>query len=784
MTLVGKAKLDHPALGTAGGSGLHASIETLFENISDDLPARWKLFESVANSHTTTYEHGFKVPFGDLRVHVYLKGVSSNTKVEDLASAGWSVVETTGFEQTKLDITAPSSGGPFDFYLYVSHEPMSDKLSLSGGTMTGALVLPTAVDPTYPSQGAHAAPKSYVDSVAQGLDVKASVKCATTANITLSGAQTIDGVSVVADDRVLVKNQSTASQNGIYVAAGGAWSRAADQDAWTEVPGAFVFVEEGTTLADTGWVCTADQGGTIGTTAMTWSQFAGVGQYTADGQGLELSGTQFALELDGTTLSKSASGLKVNPSGDITAASLSSGVINATGYQDFTPVAAPSAPTGKLRVYAKSDNKLYTKTAGGIEQAVGSGGSVLLINKTGHGFLAADVGCPVYLDSSGDYVKARADLLNTSEVAGLINKYIDADNFEVCLGGEVTPVGANASGAMTPGVVYFLSTTTAGEITDSEPTVIGHISKPVGIARSATAIDFFNMRGSVVGSGNARTQITLANNATTTVQDVSVYDAGELAGWVMLTNTTAASSLRFYVQAPFAKYGGSSNYYISPAYVGDTPPAGFAMTVTAGGLIQITMPNWSGYSSAVINFALNAPAVGTNFPLNLDSANLTNSGITGLTGTAATTAFTAGSGMVGEVISSTLSVVTATFTGGVTGVATMASITIGSGNWLIIAEDSCYNLVRGADGTASAGGTDLYDGTSLLVDGQQSAVWYGTASSGDMNFFRANHSVPYSLESGTKTISFRLKCNLNSGTPNGASVRNRAYGFLKAIRIA
>jgi hypothetical protein len=503
---------------------------------------------------------------------------------------------------------------------------MADKLDLSGGTMTGALVLPNPGDGSYPSQPAHAATKQYVDSVAQGLDVKGSVKCATTANITLSGTQTIDGVAVSAGHRVLVKNQSTASQNGIYEVAAGAWSRASDMDAWTEVPGAFCFVEQGTVNADTGWVCTADQGGTIGTTAVSWSQFAGVGNYTADGQGIELSGTQFALELDGNSLSKSASGLKVNPSGDITAASLSSGVINATGYQDFSAVATPSSPSAsKLRAYAKSDGKLYTLNSSGIEQAVGSGGSIVLINKVGHGFLAADVGCPVYLNASGDYVKARADLSTTCEVAGLINKRIDADNFEVCLGGEVTSVGANALSPLVVGEVYYVSATTAGALTATEPTTVGHISKPVGVARTTSAIEFFNSRGVVVGGANARTQITLANSTTTTVQDVSAYDAGELAGWVSLVNSTAANSLRFYVQAPFAKKGNtaSPDYFISPSYVGDTPPAGFSMSVTSAGVIQITMPNWSGFSSGVINYALNAPAVGTNFPLSVggDSVN-------------------------------------------------------------------------------------------------------------------------------------------------------------------
>ena len=143
-----------------------------------------------------------------------------------------------------------------------------------------------------PVNAQDAATKNYVDSVAQGLDAKPSVKAATTANITLSGAQTVDGVSLVAGDRVLVKNQSTASQNGIYVAQSAAWTRAADMDSWSDVPSAFVFVEQGAANADTGWVSTADAGGTLGTTAIGWTQFSSAGSYIA-GDGLTLTGSTF-----------------------------------------------------------------------------------------------------------------------------------------------------------------------------------------------------------------------------------------------------------------------------------------------------------------------------------------------------------------------------------------------------------------------------------------------------------------------------------------------------------
>ena len=153
--------------------------------------------------------------------------------------------------------------------------------------------------------------KAYVDSVANGLDVKASVRVATTANLTAtysngagtltnSGSQAaiaIDGVTLVANDRVLVKNQSTAAQNGFYkvttVGSGSAnWvlTRTPDADAASELTaGAFTFAEEGTANGDNGYVLSTNGAVTLGTTAITFEQFSGAGQITA-GNGLTKSG--------------------------------------------------------------------------------------------------------------------------------------------------------------------------------------------------------------------------------------------------------------------------------------------------------------------------------------------------------------------------------------------------------------------------------------------------------------------------------------------------------------
>jgi hypothetical protein len=225
---------------------------------------------------------------------------------------------------------------------------------LAGATFTGDVILPG--DPT---QALGAATKQYVDAVAEGLHVHASTVAATTANVDLAtgGLLTIDGVGLNEDERVLVKNQSNATQNGIYLAKPGAWVRADDYNSAAEIQGGdFTFVTGGNTYANTGWVQT-NVVTTLGTSTINFDQFSGAGEYVA-GTGLTLNGNSFAID-DTVTATKSYVDGEIS---DLDAA--------AQGYADDAEVDAKaytdqreSAITTAYQGYAdnaEADAKLYT----------------------------------------------------------------------------------------------------------------------------------------------------------------------------------------------------------------------------------------------------------------------------------------------------------------------------------------------------------------------------------------------------------------------------------------
>lgn len=281
-------------------------------------------------------------------------GVSAGTYTKVTVDAKGRV--TTGASIAASDVPTLTAAKISDFDTQVRTSRLDQMAAPTAAVSMNSQKITSLSDPT---SATDAATKQYVDNVAQGLDAKQSVRVATTANITLLGLLTIDGVTVSDGDRVLVKNQTASQNNGIYVAASGGWSRAADMDAWSEVPNAFVFVEAGTSQADTSWVVSSNAGGTLGTDAITWFQFGSAASYAA-GNGLSLTGNTFAVVGTANRISVSASGVDISSNyvGQNTITTL--GTV-ATGVWNATAIGLAYGGTGG-NLSAASDGAIFKKS--------------------------------------------------------------------------------------------------------------------------------------------------------------------------------------------------------------------------------------------------------------------------------------------------------------------------------------------------------------------------------------------------------------------------------------
>lgn len=273
-------------------------------------------------------------------------------------------------------------------------------LQLSGGTLTNYLTL--HADPTNPT---HAATKQYVDMASQGLSFKNAVKVVSTTNqAALSGLLTIDSVTLVAGDRVLLAAQSTASQNGIWVAAAGAWSRATDMDANGELKdGTVVPVAAGTTNQDSLYICTAIGADpwVAGTSTSTWTKFTSVSDLSA-GAGLTKTGTTIDFVAGNGTLSVAAdsvtvvsapkwtTGQTITLTGDVTG--VSAAWDGSAGISFATAIAAGSIVDADVNASAAIAQSKISGLSTSLSGKVDTTRNVIAGNGlTGGGTLASDI---------------------------------------------------------------------------------------------------------------------------------------------------------------------------------------------------------------------------------------------------------------------------------------------------------------------------------------------------------------------------------------------------------
>jgi hypothetical protein len=448
------------------------------------------------------------------------------------------------------------------------------KLNLAGGTMSGAIAMGTnkITGLGNPTNDQDAATKIYVDGAVQGVDAKASVRAATTANITLANTQTIDGIALVAGERVLVKDQTAQADNGIYiVVSGGSWTRSTDADTYAELVHAFVFVEAGTVNASNGYVCSIPHTGTLGVTAITWVQFSGAGQISA-GTGMTKTGN--TLNVNTASSSRIVAGADEL---DLATTGVTAGTYTSITVDQWGRATGGTNPTtlsgyGITNAYTKTevDNALALKlnlSGGTMSGAIAMGTNK--ITGLGDPTLAQDAATKTYVDT--------ADALKLSLSGGTMTGAIAMGGFKITGLGDPTAnqdavtllylttlYGSTASAAASASAASI----SASNASTSESNASAYAGAALASANNAAAsYDAFDDRylgakasdPTLDNDGNAL--LTGALYWNTTLSQMRVYDGAAwiaaylpASGYLQLAGGTMTGTITFAAGQTIAGY--------------------------------------------------------------------------------------------------------------------------------------------------------------------------------------------------------------------------------------
>ena len=663
----------------------------------------------------------------------------------------------------------------------------------STGVFTNMLTTTGQVTTT-PSGNTDIANKFYVDTVAQGLGPKAACKCATTANITLSGLQTIDGYTTLAGDRVLVKNQSSNQFNGIYNASAGAWTRSTDMDVWSEVPGAYTVILNGV-QANTAWVCTSSDTGTIDVTPITFVLFSGVSTYTA-GTGLTLAANQFSITNTGVTAASYGSASQslsatVNAQGQLTSLSAQSIAIGAGQVTSGT--FASSLLSGS-----------YTGITGVGTLTAGTwNGSTIGVAYGGTGANTFTAG---YLKASGTAAFTTVSSIPSSDITGLGTMSTQNANNVNITGGTIaltTPlaVSSGGSGATTltgyligNGTSAFTASTTipttalSGTITNAQlaNSSITINGSSISLGGSAT-ITANTTNALTIGTGlsgtsfNGSAAVTIANTG------VLSFSAGT-TGFTPSTTTTGAVTLGGLLSLG----SGGTNANLTAVAGGILYSGASALAISSAGTTgQFLQSNGAGAPTwaTPVSYATvtdDTTTAGTRYPLfaNQTSGSLSTEYTSSTklqynpsTGVFTSTSFTgAGTGLTGTASSLSIGGNSATATSATS--ATTATNLAGGANGSVP-----YQTGSGATAMLAAGTNGQILTLASGIPSWAAAPATGVTITDDTSSATAYYPLFARVTTGTATTEYTSSTKLNY-TPSTGLLSTTSLSLTNALSIA